>query len=253
MTADVPIRTERPLPPSGSVRCYELAEWRRDFGLVAGTAIGDDDTDFALSGTHPIGQTLSAWRHLLQTTGSFRSAVVSRQLHGAAIATYGRPVPDGVLIRDGFDGHVTSARGLLLAVTVADCVPVFLTDTVTGGFGLVHAGWRGIAAGILEAGVRAVTGGATVGSDVVMHCGIAICGACYEVGPEVLSAVTGRAARTQGRLDLRSVLAARARALGVGRITVSPFCTAHDSGFASFRAQGNRAGRMAAFLGRPPA
>jgi YfiH family protein len=238
----------------GIVPCYDVAGWNANLGLVAGIAASEGRVDYGLSGGRPIADTLASWRGLLETSGAFTAVAVSRQVHGARVARYRRPIADGLLIRDGFDGHVTDMPGLLLAVTVADCVPVFLADVGTGAIGLLHAGWRGIAAGILEAGVHAVTGGRDGGTaDIVMHCGIAICGSCYEVGPEVVEAVDGRSIDEPQLLDLRGVLVARAHALGIGRLSVSSHCTAHDEGFASYRAQGTTAGRMAAFLGRPPA
>jgi YfiH family protein len=239
---------------AGAYGRYELTEWHRDLGLLAGIAPGGGRIDFGLGGDGPAGQALASWLGLLGSTVGFDSAVVARQVHGSAIAVYRNEVPDGLLIRDGVDGHVTDTPGLLLAVTVADCVPVFLAHPPTGRIGLLHAGWRGIVAGVLEAGIQALTGNTVAAAnDVVMHCGIAICGSCYEVGPEVITAVTGRPAERPEPLDLRAVLIERATTLGVHRITTSPFCTAHDAGFASYRAQHSVAGRMAAFLGRPPA
>jgi YfiH family protein len=239
---------------AGALRCYKLGEWHRDLGLVAGIIPGGGGIDFGLSGDGPVGQALASWLDLLGSAVGFNSAVVARQVHGSAIAVYHDRVPDGLLIREGIDGHVTDTPGLLLAVTVADCVPVFLAHPPTGRMGLLHAGWRGIVAGILEAGIHELTGNTDAAAeDIVMHCGIAICGPCYEVGPEVVTAVTGRPAEGPEPLDLRAVLIERGTALGVHRITVSPFCTAHDAGFASHRAQRSAAGRMAAFLGRPPA
>jgi copper oxidase (laccase) domain-containing protein len=87
--------------------------------------------------------------------------------------------------------------------------------------------------------------------DIVMHCGVAICGECYEVGSEVVQALTGRAADAAERVDLRALLVHQARALGIQDITVSPWCSAHDrERFFSHRASGGSDGRMVAYLGR---
>ena len=248
VTEELPVETD-------AVRRYELVDWRRDFGLVAGVAVAHEGADFGLTTHRPTPETPRSWSALTRAVGGFRATVVSRQVHGAEIARYDVPFPRGLRIRDGFDGHVTGLRGLLLAVTVADCVPVFLADPGSGAICLVHAGWRGIASGILEAGIRALAGSDGVHTgDVVMHCGIAICGACYEVGPEVVQAVVGARPAGSQRLDLRQVLVERADGLGVGRVSVSPLCTVHGGQrFSSYRREGTRAGRMAAFLGRPPA
>jgi hypothetical protein len=87
---------------------------------------------------------------------------------------------------------------------------------------------------------------------VAVHLGVGICGACYEVGPEVAWAVRGEGAPGKVHLDLRGELAARARRLGVAEVTVSRYCTAHDGArFFSHRGSGGDGGRMVAYLGRP--
>ncbi len=245
---------ERPVPTDVVPR-YELSAWREELGLVAGITAAKDGADFGLATDRPVHETLRSWRALMASAGDFPTAVVSRQVHGAAVARYPDQLPAGLLIRDGFDGHLTPVRGLLLAVTVADCVPVFLAAPGSDCLCLLHAGWRGIAAGILEAGIDALAGsdGDGVG-DIVMHCGVAICGTCYEVGPEVVEAVTGTRPSGPRHLDLRLALVERAQRLGVRRVSVSSLCTVHsESQFSSHRGEGGLAGRMAAFLGRPPA
>ncbi|MFQ6047463.1 MAG: polyphenol oxidase family protein, partial [Gemmatimonadales bacterium] len=162
---------------------------------------------------------------------------------------------EGLLLSRGLDGHVTASRGVLLGVTTADCVPVYLLHQKSGTIGLVHAGWRGTRDGVLMAAVRKVCRIAGEGPwDLVMHCGVSICGSCYEVGPEVLSMFGGDAERGPGKLDLRAVLAGQAQALGIERVTVSSWCTLHHEGsFHSHRGSGAGGGRMLAYLGRPRA
>ncbi len=142
---------------------------------------------------------------------------------------------------------------MLLTVTVADCIPVYLAVPEKGTVGLLHAGWRGVAGGILERGLDVVKRQAFArATDIVMHCGVGICGACYEVGPEVLARFEARAGTGPQQLDLRAVLVEQARRLGVGEVSVSPWCSAHDRDrFFSHRASGGRDGRMVAYLGRP--
>ncbi len=190
------------------------------------------------------------WRGLLRDTG-FPGAVVSRQVHGAAIARH-RRAGSGLVELDGYDGHVADADGLLLCVTVADCVPVYLVDRTGGGFGIVHAGWRGIAAGVVERGIEALreqTGCAV--TDIAIHCGVSICGDCYEVGREVVEALATESEGDGRHADLRAVVARRARALGVDECSRSAWCTAHDgSRFFSHRRSGGADGRQVAYIGR---
>jgi copper oxidase (laccase) domain-containing protein len=137
---------------------------------------------------------------------------------------------------------------------VADCVPVYLLHPASRTIGLLHAGWRGVAAGILERGISQVTRLADApASDLIMHCGIAICGSCYEVGSEVKVAVLGTPG-SAGGLDLRAALAERARRVGLAAVTASGWCAAHDGDrFFSHRRSAGRDGRMLAYLGVPRA
>src|SRR5207244_772995 len=90
-----------------------------------------------------------------------------------------------------------------------------------------------------------------IAEEIVMHCGVGICGACYEVGSEVLEQLTpGGATAATGHVDLRAVLVRHAAELGVREVSVSPWCSAHDRAhFFSHRASGGRDGRMIAYLG----
>jgi copper oxidase (laccase) domain-containing protein len=107
----------------------------------------------------------------------------------------------------------------------------------------LHAGWRGTAAGILDVGLAALDRRGYPPADCVVHLGPAICGPCYEVGPEVLAAVHGRSVSGKGQLDVRGVLVEQARRAGVSAVSVSPWCTrCHAARFFSHR--GGDAGRQ---------
>jgi hypothetical protein len=250
--AEVPLREVE--PAEGPPR-LELAEWRSRWGIVAGISTrGPADTpcDMGLAGDAPVGVVLARWHRLLAACSPARSLVAARQVHGSEVRWHGAGQGSGLHLIEGVDGHATGVPDLLLGVTVADCIPVYLADPVRRLIALLHAGWRGTAGGILAAGVRLLVDRGARPEDLVMHAGVGICGPCYEVGPEVLS-VFGRAPAPSGRghLDLRSVLAGQARAAGVGEVTVSPWCAAHDrTRFFSHRAsRGGDGGRMVAYLG----
>jgi len=233
----------------------ELAEWAARFGVVAGLTTRGRERGFSLGlwSEENVGQVMSRWRAVAAAFRSrFPGLVLAHQVHGTALAWH-RAAPDGWLILDGLDGHATGARGLLLTVTLADCIPVYLVVPQKQVVALVHAGWRGVAARILERAVELLKREAfTRASDIVMHCGVGICGSCYEVGSEVLAELTGRAEPGPGHVDLRAVLVQQARALGLVDISVSPWCSAHDrERFFSHRASGGRDGRMIAYAGIP--
>ena len=234
----------------------ELAEWAERYGLVAGvTTRGVGATPFSLGlwSDEPVGQVLSRWRALRAAfQPRFPAIVLSHQVHGTAVQWH-EALPEGWLLLDGLDGHATVERGTLLTVTVADCIPVYLTVPHKGAIALLHAGWRGAAAGVLERGMEVLKWrGFAKTSEIVIHCGVGICGTCYEVGSQVATCFGLPARAAPVPLDLRAVLVSQARELGVEQITVSPWCSAHDHDrFFSHRASGGRDGRMVAYLGRP--
>src|SRR6266850_6820844 len=93
----------------------------------------------------------------------FPGVILAHQVHGTTVQWH-PAASDGWLIVDGVDGHATGARGLLLTVTVADCIPVYLVAPQKQVVALLHAGWRGTAAGILNRGVERVKRLALVGA-----------------------------------------------------------------------------------------
>ena len=160
--------------------------------------------------------------------------------------------PFGFCVSGEMDGLASDRPGVLLTVTTADCVPVFLIDPVSGGFALLHAGWRGALAGIVEHGIQtleALNGASR--AEMRVHLGPAICGECYEVGPEVLREF-GRPGTDHGILDLRAWLTEETIRSGVpaSAISASSWCTRCSADLLhSHRGSQGTAGRMAAFLG----
>jgi copper oxidase (laccase) domain-containing protein len=148
------------------------------------------------------------------------------------------------------DGHASTEIGLLMTVSVADCVPISLIATQPRCAALLHGGWRGVAAGILENGIAALHELCGVRTeDLILHLGPAICGACYEVGPEVHRALGTGPVDGSAPVDLRAVLARRAKAAGIEttRISVSEHCTRCGGLFHSHR--GGAPERQVAVLG----
>ncbi len=124
-------------------------------------------------------------------------AVFLRQLHGSVVLA--NPEPGS-----GADGMILPRKGTLYpGMLTADCLPVFVLWEET--VGCAHVGWRGLAAGILDALIKA--GG---GQPSVAVFGPCICGECYTVGDDVRSQITGSddCGHLPGRLDLRLAAAA---------------------------------------------
>jgi YfiH family protein len=222
---------ERLLP--GEVPLWVHPEWEARFPwLVQGTTgrgTGEEPFDLGLSGAQPVGRVLDRWRALLAVT-EMQTAIHARQIHEAGIWIHRDAGSPGILVMDGFDGHVTDRPGVLLSVGVADCVPVSVVDPETRVAALVHAGWRGAAAGIVERAInRIVESWQSAPERLWLHCGPAICGACYEVGPEVHAAVTPHlpVPLSNTPIDVRAAIAERALALGLPaeQVSVSEHCT----------------------------
>jgi polyphenol oxidase len=167
----------------------------------------------------------------------------SRQVHGTVVQ---RVRSGGGAGRHALaieaDGHATSGRELGMMVLVADCLPVALGSE--RAVAMLHAGWRGLACGVLEEGVRALheMGGDCDEIVAVIGPGAGVC--CYEVGSEVRAAFGG-AHRGGRHIDLRSIARARLLGAGVTRVHDVDVCTICDERFFSHRREGLRAGRQA--------
>lgn len=227
--------------------------------LIQGTTLrGSSDAPFDLglfSSGAPEVTVRIHWEEVRRTLGVAR-VVHARQLHGSDVrmhAPHGCEGGDGQVpcLVDPCDGHATREPDVLLAVTTADCVPVFVVDPGRRSVAALHAGWRGAAAGVLERGLTVMESafGSVVG-DVHVHFGPAICGDCYEVGPEVFQALDQPVPDRPAPIDLRRVLAARATLVGVGvdRISLSAHCT-RCTGSGLFSHRGGDAGRQVSYLG----
>ena len=167
-----------------------------------------------------------------------------RQVHGDRI------VAAGTEVEPAADGHWTQDPGHVLVVGVADCVPVYLWDSTQRRVALVHAGWRGTAAGVVPRAIESLERAGSAPSDLWMAMGPSIGPCCYEVGSEVASRFPAAALRGDGsrpHLDLRQVN--RRQAIGAGldatRILPDPPCTAcRNEIFFSHRRLGPRTGRL---------
>jgi YfiH family protein len=153
------------------------------------------------------------------------------------------------------DAAVTRRAGRVCAVQVADCLPVLLAVRDGSAVAAAHAGWRGLAAGVLEATVQRL---AVQPGELLAWLGPGIGQAHFEVGDEVREAFLARdagaasafAANARGRwqCDLPELARRRLTALGVTAIFGGDWCTHADaSRFFSYRRSG-RCGRMAALI-----
>ncbi|MEP6766464.1 MAG: polyphenol oxidase family protein [Gemmatimonadaceae bacterium] len=214
------------------------------FGIseVRGWTTTKANGSFGLGGEEPVGQVMHRWAALqdeLASVGANRLASAV-QVHGNVVTTH-RGDWHGWLRQRGVDGHITDVRGTALAVTVADCTPVFIAHP--RAIALLHAGWRGTASQILKVGLEALLALGCPADECEVHLGPSICGRCYEVGPEVFEAITGKPGKAKGLLDVRAVLSEHALGLGVRQIDTSGWCTRCGSG-RFFSHRGGDSGRQ---------
>jgi YfiH family protein len=169
-----------------------------------------------------------------------------RQVHGTRVVDADRrPVlPEA-------DGSVARGTATVCVVRMADCMPVLLSDVEGCVVGAAHAGWRGLAGGVIEATIAAMQ---VPASRLLAWLGPAIGPGAYEVGEEVRRAFAGyesafRPTRPDHwRLDLYAVARERLAKAGVPAVYGGNFCTFTESErFFSYR-RDHAAARMAAFV-----
>jgi YfiH family protein len=148
------------------------------------------------------------------------------QVHGAAVARAEVPGAAGAA-----DALFTTVPGLPVTVATADCVPVVLEGD--GVAAVVHAGWRGAAAGVVTAALRALEENGTPAVRAAVGPAIGSC--CYEVGGDVADRFPGHVAETSWgtpSVDLPGVLGAQLTGLDVWQAAL---CTLHNEEFHSYR------------------
>ena len=176
-----------------------------------------------------------------------------KQVHGATVVH-----ADGVADPVEADAAHTSTPGVVAVVMVADCMPVLLADADGRHVGVAHAGWRGLAAGVIQATARAMREAmGNPAAELIAYLGPAIGHSHFEVGPEVLDAMVRALPRAEqafvprGEKYMADLFALGRQALdevGVSRVFGGRDCTYSDPGrFYSFRRDGTT-GRHAALV-----
>jgi polyphenol oxidase len=200
--------------------------------LVTTAAMGDMATPDARARLRALLPAEARWLH---------------QVHGA------RVVDAASAASEKADAAIARARGIVCVVKIADCMPVLFADEAGTVVGAAHAGWRGLAAGVLEATIDAM-GGAP--ERLYAWMGPAIGPRVYEVGEDVRAAIAEPAAAFQPTrpghwlLDLYAVARARLEARGVRRISGGGYCTYSERRFFSYRRDRDQR-RMAAAIWLP--
>ena len=175
-----------------------------------------------------------------------------RQVHGISVAQLG---PLAGAEEPPADAAVSHIPGTVLAILTADCLPVLFCAEDGSEIGAAHGGWRGLAAGVLEATLTQLE---TPARHLLAWLGPCIGAASYEVGEEVRDAFVASDAGTTACFaptrpghwfaDLAALARRRLQAAGVQRIHGGGFDTLADTRFYSYRRDGTRSGRFASLI-----
>jgi YfiH family protein len=213
----------------------EVVDDFASFGIRAFTTTRAAGT-YGMNGPEPVSEVMARWYALVDELHPVAPRfATARQVHGTRVVVHSTDWEGWLRVAEA-DGHAAPERGTAAAVSIADCVPVFLVHP-SGATALLHSGWRGTASRILDRGVAALAHRGFVASELRAHLGPSICGKCYEVSPDVHRQLTAKAVDKPTPVDLRALLAEQARVLGVRHITTSPWCTrCHNDRFFSHRA-----------------
>jgi len=178
----------------------------------------------------------AARARLAQALGISDAWATVHQVHGAAALTASAPGPHG----DG-DALFSTTRMLPIAVGTADCLPIIIEGR--SSVAVVHAGWRGLAAGIIESTLDTMRGAGDEPLRAAVGPGIGPC--CYEVGADVTVRFPGFVAETTWgtpSIDLAAIAAARLESL---EMWISPRCTKTDPDLFSHREDGTEQRQVA--------
>ena len=195
-------------------------------------------------------------RRLSRFTGA--NPVWLSQVHGTKVFHIAR---DGAEIAPEADAAMTTAPGQACTIMTADCLPVLIADREARVVGAAHAGWRGLAAGVIERLVAHMTQVPGVrASDLTVWLGPAIGPTAFEVGPEVVDVFVAQdvenkrhfkahpAIRGKFLADLPELAGDILRKAGIESVTGSHLCTvSHSERFYSYR-RDRVTGRMASLI-----
>lgn len=225
--------------------------------MNVGAAVGDEP------------QAVACNRNRLRTALDGATPTFLRQVHGSRVIRLDEPNAEAPQA----DASLTTVPGVACVVQAADCLPVLLAAPGGRGVGAAHAGWRGLASGVLEATVLAVCDAAgCVPSAIEVWLGACIGPRRFEVGADVVTAFAGAGLSSESRAacfrrvpvegidrstpaagdkwlaDLPGLARLRLAKAGVRRISGGIWCTVEDpSRFFSFR-RDHVCGRMAAAI-----
>ncbi len=190
----------------------------------------------------------------------------ANQVHGTDVVLLSPATAPHAAQRSAADALIATAPGQTVAVKTADCLPLLIADQDTRAVAVVHAGWRGLFAGVLQNTIGSLEGMGCQRSRLSIVIGPSIGPARFEVGPEVVSALTqaldkageatinlclykGRADRWHIDLQMAACLLLREQQIPADQIQVVRICTYDNDAFASYRRSSANTGRNWSYIG----
>jgi polyphenol oxidase len=181
---------------TASVRSSLSAGWYEPVPDIDGHGIRAFTTtraagSYGVGSDEPVRDVMGRWDRLrAELAASGPRLATAHQVHGDRVLQHGTGW-EGWLRAGDADGHLALERGTGMAVSIADCVPVFIAHP-SGAIALLHSGWRGTAARIVERAIDVFGSRGVPANELTLHLGPSICGSCYEVSPDVFGQLTGR-------------------------------------------------------------
>lgn len=230
-----------------NVDCF-FTEANREAGLLLKKNQSIEGLNFGLNSSASEVEIEENYHTFFTNTGlnpSFLS--IARQVHGNKIIVVNRPG-----IHDQADGLITSEKGLILCIQVADCAAILAADTdpqrsIAGAF---HAGWKGALKGIVPDGISKMVQMGGDLSTIKVYISPSISVESFEVGKEVASQFPSEycdnVSYEKPHIDLKGYIRGQLISSGIKEhhIECSPDCTVRDTRFYSFRRERYNAGRM---------
>tara|TARA_B100000945_G_scaffold301692_1_gene284683 strand:- start:2557 stop:3249 length:693 start_codon:yes stop_codon:yes gene_type:complete len=180
---------------------------------------------------------------------SGKSLAIPEQIHSSNVRWVENPGKYG-----GVDGLLTSNKGLILSLKVADCVPVYILDIQNQIIGLVHSGWRGTVSGIVTKTIKLMLKKKSNSNKIKIFLGPSIGQCCYEVGEEVAEKFQSESKTSlmnnKWKVDLKKEISSQLISLGIKKYNInrSKYCTYESPSYCSYRRDQHNSGRMFSFL-----
>jgi YfiH family protein len=161
-----------------------------------------------------------------------KKLILANQIHSNIVKSVSSA--DAGKVIDNCDGLITTEKDLYLGIFTADCMPILMVSKNEKVKAAIHAGWRGLALGIIESAVEAFVQNHISPYEIRVYIAPHIRDCCYEVNPTFENIFDTRL--NENKLDMSAIAKSKMHKCGIRQIYISKFCTKHkDDLFFSYR------------------